>query len=347
MPGAVTVTAPEELSPREAVKRYLDRRQQELSADSIETYWYRLKLWVEWCEDVGIEAVGELDGWVVEQFHAHRSGRDLAPSTLHNELETLRGLFEYLERIEAVPEGLAERVHVPDVPPEARSRETNLPSERALALLRHYRESDTYASRNHALLELAWHTAARVGAIRALDLADFDRGDNAVEFVHRPGTGTPLKNGINGQRMVALSDEVASVLATYVQRHRWDKHDEHGRQPLFTSLQGRPGTNALRTWMYQATQPCVRTACPHGFDPATCEFRSHNHASKCPSSRAPHHVRTGSMTWHRDRGVPKEVLRERANASEEVIDRYYDTATRRERMELRRRPHLDKLRIDE
>lgn len=65
------------------------------------------------------------------------------------------------------------------------------------------------------------------------------------------------------------------------------------------------------------------------------------------SSRSPHHIRTGSITWHRDRGVPKEVTAERANASEGIVDVFYDKASKRERMDFRRRPHLDKLEIDQ
>jgi hypothetical protein len=40
------------------------------------------------------------------------------------------------------------------------------------------------------------------------------------------------------------------------------------------------------------------------------------------------------------------VTAERGNASQDVIDQFYDKATKRERMELRRRPHLEKLEIE-
>ncbi len=198
----------------------------------------------------------------------------------------------------------------------------------------------------HALLETAWHTGARLGGLRALDLRDFDRGDRTLEFVHRPETGTPLKNKQNGERVVALNDRVAATISEYIQGDRWDNHDDHGRQPLFTSMQGRPDPNTVRVWMYRATLPCIRKECPHGVDPDFCEYRSHSKCSQCPSSRAPHHVRTGSITWHRDRGVPREVTADRVNASQDVIDEYYDKATKRERMENRRRPHLSKLDIE-
>ncbi|MCU4741167.1 tyrosine-type recombinase/integrase [Natronoglomus mannanivorans] len=337
---------PEDLSPRDAWMRYLNGRRTELTDESASTYHYRLKLFVEWCEKNEIDAVAELNGWVLDQYESARSGEGVAATTLHNEMETLHSFVEYLERIEAVDDGLPNKVNVPEVPDDQKSRETNLGADRALGLIRYYRSSDRFASRHHALLEIAWHTGARVGGIRALDLRDFDANEQTLEFVHRPETGTPLKNKRHGERVVALRDGVRRTLQAYIRTERWDKHDENGRQPLFTSLQGRPSTNTLRTWMYAATWPCVRMECPHGHDSATCEFKNHTHASKCPSARSPHHVRTGSITWHRDRGVPREVTAERVNASQDVIDRYYDKATKRERMELRRRPHLEKLDIE-
>lgn len=337
---------PDELSPRDACQRYLNGRRTEITDETASTYHYRLKLFVEWCENNEIEMVSELSGWVLDEYESARSGEGVAATTLHNEMETLQTFVEYLERIEAVDDGLGDRVNIPDVPSDEKSRETKLGADRALALIRHYRGSEQAGSRNHALLEIAWHTGARLGGIRALDLRDFDVSEQTLEFVHRPETDTPLKNKQNGERIVGVRDGVAEALRQYISGDRWDKHDDHGRQPLLTSLQGRPSTNTMRAWMYAATFPCVRGPCPHGHNPDDCDFRSHTHASKCPSSRAPHHVRTGSITWHQDRSVPREVTTERVNASQEIIDQFYDKATKRERMELRRRPHLEKLEIE-
>lgn len=338
---------PSELSPRDAFERYVDRRRTEITAGSASTYYYRLKLWAEWCEQHGIEHVGELSGWTFEQYEATRAGEDVAVSTLHNEMETLKTHVEYLERIEAVEAGLAAKVNVPEVPEGEKSRDTKLTTDDALAQIQFYRSNEnTFGTRHHVFLELAWHTGARLGALRGLDLRDYNRRERYVEFVHRPQTDTPLKNKRHGERMVKLLPEVCTAVDAYIWTHRWDKHDNFGRQPLLASLQGRPARNTVRVWSYEATFPCLRGPCPHGHEPASCEFKSHNHASKCPSSRAPHHIRTGSITWHRDRGYPKEATAERVNASQEVIDRFYDKATKYDEMELRRGPHLEKLKLD-
>lgn len=342
------MTGPTDLTPRRAASRYLDSRRTEITDSTYTSYRYRLKLFVDWCEREGIARVGDLDGWMMDEYRAHRSGEGVSPSTLHNELDTLNLFAEYLDRIEATDD-LADSIEVPTVPKDERSRETKLDPDQAARLIRGYRSSpEEYGTRFHVLLEIEWHTGARVGAIRSLDLRDVDADDRYLSFEHRPETDTPLKKKQNGERLVGISDEVARAIQYYVGRHRKDAHDEYGRQPLFVTVHGdRPSASALRSWMYQATWPCRFAECPHGHDPDFCEFKNYTRASACPSARAPHHVRTGSLTWHRDRGIPPEVLKERANASEETIREYYDKATKREEMENRRRDYLDNLEIDD
>ena len=94
--------APENLSLREAWQRYLDARSPETTSQSQKTYHYRLKLWVEWCEENDVDTVSELNGWVFETFKQDRAGADLAPTTLQGEMQTLKNHVQFLERIEAV-----------------------------------------------------------------------------------------------------------------------------------------------------------------------------------------------------------------------------------------------------
>jgi hypothetical protein len=99
--------------------------------------------------------------------------------------------------------------------------------------------------------------------------------------------------------------------------------------------------------MYLGTLPCLHSPCPHGNDPETCDYVDYSKASKCPSSRSPHQVRTGSITWQLNRGVPIEVVAERVNTSVRTLKRHYDQPTKREELEERRRQYVDRLNFDD
>ena len=95
--------------------------------------------------------------------------------------------------------------------------------------------------------------------------------------------------------------------------------------------------------MYLATAPCLHSPCPHGNEHETCDFLDYSAASQCPSSRSPHQVRIGSVTWQLNQGIPPERVSERVNTSIEVLLRHYDQESKLEEMRERRRPYLDRL----
>lgn len=344
--------APGDLSPRNAAQRFLNARRPERADSTIQSYWGRLKLWIEWCEGHGIHRIGDLERWDFDDYKNQRSGEGVSSSTLNNEFDTLHQFVKYLElELDAVEDGLAEAVGemIPGIPDGEATSDTLLEPRDALAQLRHYRRSPQRGSLNHAWLELMWHTGARMGGLRSLDLQDYRPGEAYVEFVHRPSTGTRLKKGLDGERPVAIPREVTRVLDHYISEHRWEKHDEYGRAPLFTSTRGRPADSgsAMRNWTYMATYPCTRGPCPHGKDPESCEYLDYQQCSGCPSTRSPHQVITGSITWQRDIGFPPEVVAERTNKSLATIEKYYDKASKRERLERRRRPYVDRMNLDD
>jgi site-specific recombinase XerD len=335
---------PEDLSPRDAWKRYVDRRRSEATDHSLQTYHYRLKPFVQWCEQQGIESVGELTGWTFEEFETFRSSEGIARITLKGQMQTLKNWVEYLERIEAVEAGLSDRIHVPQPDESEESDDTQLRPDDAIELLSHFRATPAaYGARRHVVLELLWFTGARLGGLRTLDLRDYHADERFLDFVHRPKTDTPLKNGLDGQRPVGIPADVCDVVDAYVSSHRWQKQDENGRQPLITTRVGRITGATIRSDCYMATFPCHHSACPHGMDPETCSYKQRNHSSKCPSSRSPHQLRTGSIRWQLDIGIPPSVVAERVNASLKVIKKHYDKATPRERMESRRRRFVDQM----
>ena len=333
-----------DLKPREALERWLNKLRVSKAESTVSAYHYRLKHFVEWCESEGIETVDELTGWDVETFETSRREQGLKPITLNNELGTLKSFFEYCARIEIAHEDLPEKVDVPDVDASEQVSEARLAPDEARRLLEYYESNDdAYGTRAHALLALEWYTGARLGAIRGLDLEDYDRDEQYVTFVHRPRKGTPLKNGTDGERIVGLPEHVCDVVDEYIRSDRHEKYDDYGRSSLLTSEVGRPSTNGVRAWTQFATVPCLYRECPHGEDRSTCEYLDYSAISKCPSSRSPHMVRTGSITWQLNRGIPPERVSERVNTSIDVLLRHYDQPSRMEELRERRRPYLDRL----
>ena len=330
------------MHPRQAADRYLRRRRADSTRESVHGWEYRLKLFVEWCESVGIERIGQLQGYDIDEYYEIRSAR-VEPATLEGDMWTLKMFSEFLEDIGAVDDGLADSVRIPDLDPEDRSNDEKLRTEDASALLEYYRNSEKdYGTRQHAFLELAWITGARLGGLRSLDVRDFYPDEKFVEFRYRPPE-TPLKNKLRGERPVALPQETVDAVQSYIRNHRYDSHDENGRQPLLASARGRPDTNTIRVWSYLATLPCTHGECPHGKNPEGCKWTEYQHASKCPSSRSPHRIRTGVITYLLNQGWPPEDVAERVNATVKTIEEHYDKADPeqrrqrlRDRMEERR-----------
>jgi site-specific recombinase XerD len=334
-----------DLSPREAFERWLNKLRVDKRESTVSAYHYQIKQFVEWCEAEGIVEIDDVTGWDLESYETYRRRQDVAAVTLNKELGTLKRFLEYCARIELVDESLPEKVDPPEVDKQADVDRTRLHAGRAEALFEYY-ETEAFGTRAHALLTLCWYTGARLNALRGLDLEHYHGEEQYVEFLHEPERDLPLKNGRDGERAVGFPEYVRDVVDEYVREHRKEKFADDGSRPLITSQSGRAGENSIRAWMYLATVPCLHTDCPHGNDPETCEYLDYTTASKCPSSRSPHQVRTGTITWQLNRGVPIEVVADRVNTSVRILKKHYDQPTRREELENRRREHVDSLSFD-
>lgn len=103
-----------------------------------------------------------------------------------------------------------------------------------------------------------WETGTRLGAANCLDVGDLNPEGKRIGLVHRPDRGTWLKNAGEGERPVALSENLASMLQDHVENGRHDISDEHGREPLFTTTPRRMLRTAIRGTVYRVTAPCFR-----------------------------------------------------------------------------------------
>ncbi len=267
---------------------------------------------------------------------------DLSPATEKTQMDTLRVFIKWLESIDGVEQDLHTKVLSPNLTGDDNIRDEMLDSERADRIL-NYLEKYEYASRPHVVLTLMWHTMMRVGEIHALDCADYDPAKQSLEVVHRPGTGTTLKNQGKGERFVALSDYVCELLDDWLEHTRPSVTDEHSREPLIATSHGRAHTTTLRGDCYRFTRPCVVTGeCPHSREIEECEATAYDGASGCPSVESPHALRRGGITNALQEGWPMKAVGDRANVSETVLSMHYDSRSEEEKME-QRREYLDEL----
>lgn len=334
---------PADLPISEAVDRWLRRKRGSLADATVREYGYRLERFREFCEKEGIERVGELHPLDFDDYLAYRESLGVKPITMKKHFTSIAEFVGYLEDLGAVEEGLSDAIPDVSVPEGGAVDDVMLKPADGDALIEHYRTSDAdYGSRQHAILEVFWFVGCRLGALRGLDLGDFDPEDPSLAFVHRSDTGTPLKKAFSGERTVAIPQASVDAIGAYVDNNRDERRDDHGRQPLFTSTHGRPSPNTLRNWTYLATVPCTRGPCPHDEDPDTCEYLSSTTASGCPSSRSPNQVRSGAITRMLHR-TDKERVKYRAKTTQWE---HYDQATQRQKMEHRDREVLADIELE-
>lgn len=333
------------VTPSNALEMYLQSRQSELAESSLDAHRLRLQLFVRWCDEEGdIDTLDELTGRDLHDYRVWRSegirSDSISPETLRSNLLTLRVYLRFAESIDAVSQGFSDKIVLPD--PANRSRSEMLDADHAESLLKHL-ERYEYASDAHVILRLLWETGIRAGTLRSLDLRDYLPEKGAIRIKHRPTTDTPLKNGSEADRQVALKQHTCKVIDDYIDEHRVETTDEHGRRPLLTTKHGRRALQSIRKLTYYWTCPCrISGDCPHGRDPSNCDAATWTGSPECPSSVSTHPIRRGAITHHLKHDVPTAVASDRMDVSPGVLDEHYSELTDEESMQ-RRRDHLDNI----
>lgn len=336
------MTELEPIGPQEALELYLDHRRREVADATLKSHKSRLSHFIDWCEENEIGNLNELSGRQIHQFRIWRRNRDggIKSVTENGQMDTLRVFIRFIESIDGVRQDLSEQVQSPTLGDKEDARDVMLPTDRAEAVL-DYLTKYEYASRAHTVLALLWDTSMRRGAVRALDVDDYDPDEQYIEVRHRPETDTPLKNKEDGERMVALRSHICEVLDDWISTRRPEKEDEFGREPLIATRHGRIHSTSVTSIVYAWTRPCVYSGtCPLERDPDECPATQHEIAHECPESVSSHAVRRGSITQHLESDVPRDVVSGRANVGAETLDKHYDQRGERTKME-QRREHLD------
>ncbi|MDB9263948.1 tyrosine-type recombinase/integrase [Halorubrum ezzemoulense] len=327
----------EDIDPETATEDWLMNEQNEVTDQTLANYSTVAKKWCQFCEEKGIDSMADVSGRTLMRFKQWRADQ-VKTSTVGQNLSCLRRFINHCENIEAVKLGLLDKV--PDVRARDNSRDEKVDAETAESILSYLHRFD-YASRRHAIFELIWHTAFRTVTIRSIDIDDCYLNIDApyIELNNRPDEGTRLKNGLKSEREVSLTKSVADVLQDYINQNRFDVVDKNGRNPLFTTRQGRATKNTIRRDIRTASRPCeYGGGCPFDEDPASCNARSNRHkAGDCPGSTTGHPLRRGSITHtHLDNDIPKRVVSDRCDVSVEVLTKHYDRQTEERKRQIRR-----------
>ena len=278
---------------------------------------------VETSDDLTSEDVERYEKW--RKYESLSRDKPLAGTTLQDDMYLFREFIHYLIEHGMAPARFEKRIEIPEV--DYRNGEgvdeKKLDPEIAKAALDYLRKYE-YADVEHISMELMCQSGPRKGGLIGRDVSDFDYEERVLQY--ETLETTPLKNDEGSDREVTLYGEIPEIIQDYLDDQRPAETDEEGREPLLTKGDGRISPSMLQKIAYMWTRPCeVGLGCPHDRDPDDCEAaQKNNSAYKCPSSRAPHHIRTGYITDQKNRGVSADGIQQRCDVSPRVQDLHYD-----------------------
>lgn len=251
------MTTLEPLTPTDAVDWYLTEKRPEVSQATIYSHKSRLNHFLRWCDHSDLDDLNELTGRDLHRYKLwRREDGDINRVTLKTQMDTLRVFIQWCESVDAVEPDLSTKVQSPTLADGENQRDVLLDGDAADRILSYLAKYE-YATIEHVTLALLWQTKMRRGAVRTLDLDDYDCGQQTLTVRHRPETGTPIKNKQRGERVVAIDDALCALLDDWITDRRHDKTDEHGREPLLTTTHGRPHGQTIQSAVYAVTRPCV------------------------------------------------------------------------------------------
>ncbi len=278
---------------------------------------------VEATDDLTSEDVERYDKW--RKYESLDRDEPLSDTTLRDDMYLFREFIQHLIEHRMAPVRFQECVNIPEVEYKSGDGvdEKKLYPEIAKAALEYLRKYE-YADVEHIAMELMCQSGPRKNGLRGRDVSDFYYEERILKYEHEETN--PLKNDESSEREVTLYDDVPEFIQDYLENQRPDETDDEGREPLLTKGDGRISSSMLQKIAYKWTRPCaVGLGCPHDRDPEECEAaQKHNSAFKCPSSRAPHHIRTGYITDQKNRGVSSDAIDQRCDVSPRVQDLHYD-----------------------
>lgn len=273
--------------------------------------------------DLTIDDVRRYYNW--RKYDSRDAEEPYADSTLSDDMYLFREFIRFMEGNQLVPRGYQDIVVIPDVDYQSGEGidEKLLEPEIAKAA-QDYLYKFHYADVEHICFALMCESGPRLSGLEGRDLSDLDFDEGVLSFNHHEET--ELKSNESSEREIKLYGELIDIIQDYLDNKRPEATDPEGRKPLLSKGNGRISDSTIRKIAYKWTRPCaLGMECPHDRDPENCEAaQKNNSAYKCPSSRAPHHIRTGYITTQRNNGVSSEAIEQRCDVSPRVQDLHYD-----------------------
>lgn len=225
----------------------LERR---LSPRTLENYDRDLRRILRWCKAQGLTGWEQLTQHQVRGYVAWRRRQGLSAKSLQRELSSLRSLFRYLLREQAVDQDPARGIRAPKV---RRKLPATLDADQLGGLL-DVGAKDPLEVRDLAILELLYSSGLRLAELVSLNLQDIDHQDATLEVT---GKGAKTRRlPVGSKALAALGNWLrvragiarAEEPAIFVSRHG-------GR------LQPRSIQERLRRWAQKHGAP--RNLHPH------------------------------------------------------------------------------------
>jgi site-specific recombinase XerD len=204
-------------------------------------YAVDLGQFVEWA---GEKAPVEVRHRDIRRYAAGLSSGGAAPATVARKLAAIRGLYDFLVRLERVGQNPAELVSSP-------KREEKLPrvlsAEQVRALLERIPARTPLELRDRAMLELAYACGLRCEEIVNLDVGALDFETEQLRVL---GKGSK-------ERLLPVGEAAQEALRRYCERGRHALLHDRGEPALFLSKNGRRLSNSdvtrrLGLWVREA-----------------------------------------------------------------------------------------------
>lgn len=328
----------------EILNAFLEERKMDKAVSTYRNNKGHLEHFQEWCDTNDLTHFSAFSPHQILQYKlALKQDPNKNRTTVGNYFSTIRTFLTWASKYDYCDGDLPTAMQSDEFSKSGIARDRMIPFEQAKALLR-YLDKFKYATTSHVMVTILWHTGCRRRALCGLDIDDWkpvkqrEGGEYGIlDFNHRPDTETPLKNDGAGEREVIVWPEYGNVIQDYIDVHRENRTDQHGRKPLIVSPSGRYQPNSIQPKINALTRPCTfGKECPQGRNPDECEATYFEKAAKCPDAYSPHPFRRAAITYHlEEKDWTYEGSSGRFDVSVDVLKKHYDQSSKQGRRQTR------------